>query len=162
MLPQFTTIYASPIGELTLVATDTALCGVYFENHQPAPLREHWQVGDASAFTPTKRWLDAYFTSQPLPALPSISFLHGTEFQRAVWQQLGKIPAGTTQTYVALAHILGRPNASRAVGAAVGRNPISILNPCHRVVGSNGSLTGFAGGVERKRFLLALEDPTLL
>jgi methylated-DNA-[protein]-cysteine S-methyltransferase len=92
----------------------------------------------------------------PCPEIP-VAFRGGTAFQRRVWEELRAIPTGTTVTYAELAARIGRPGAARAVGAAVARNPISIVVPCHRVVGSDGSLTGYAGGVERKRALLTLE-----
>jgi methylated-DNA-[protein]-cysteine S-methyltransferase len=102
-------------------------------------------------------WLDAYFANQPLPPLPAFDFVSGTPFQQKVWHALLHIPAGQTISYGQLAIQIGAPKAVRAVGAAVGRNPLSIVIPCHRVVGANGSLTGYAGGLEGKRWLLQHE-----
>jgi len=104
---------------------------------------------------PVRAWFRAYWAGSEVPALPYR--LYGTEFQVAVWEALFEVPAGSTQTYGALARRVGRPDAARAVGAAVGQNPIAIVAPCHRIVGSDGSLTGFGGGLPRKKWLLAHE-----
>jgi methylated-DNA-[protein]-cysteine S-methyltransferase len=148
---------ATPLGPLTLAATAQGLAGAWFDGqaHHPGPL--------AAPVDPTQRWLreaagqlQAYFAgglrrfTLPLDAA-------GTPFQQAVWQALCTIPAGATRDYGAIAAALGRPQAARAVGAAVGRNPVSIVVPCHRVLGRDGSLTGYSGGLDRKRALLALE-----
>ncbi len=114
---------------------------------------------DLPVFRQAVAWLDAYFAKQPLPDLPPLA-PRGSDFRQAVWRLLLEIPYGQVTTYGALAQILrdrGISAAAQAVGGAVGHNPISILIPCHRVVGADGSLTGYAGGVEKKRFLLALE-----
>ena len=114
---------------------------------------------DLPVFRQAAAWLDAYFAKQPLPDLPPLA-PRGSDFRQAVWRLLLEIPYGQVTTYGALAQILrdrGISAAAQAVGGAVGHNPISILIPCHRVVGADGSLTGYAGGVEKKRFLLALE-----
>lgn len=104
---------------------------------------------------PVREWFRAYWTGS---ALPSLEYrLYGTEFQVAVWKALFEVPAGSTWTYGQLARRVGRPDAARAVGAAVGQNPIAIVAPCHRIVGADGSLTGFGGGLPRKKWLLAHE-----
>lgn len=153
--------HASPIGPLLLVgerdgAGRVRLSGVYMEQHRHGPAVDSSWVEDSRAFREVTRQLDEYFAgsraSFDLPLAPG-----GTAFQRRVWAELVKIPAGTTVTYGELARRAGRPGAARAVGSAVGRNPVSIVVPCHRVVGSDGALTGYAGGLARKSFLLALE-----
>jgi methylated-DNA-[protein]-cysteine S-methyltransferase len=150
------TTIPSPLGPLRLLASEQALVGVYFPDHRapspkPAPTRrDHPILARAAAE------LDAYFAGRlrqfTIPLAPV-----GTEFQRAVWAALADIEYGVTQTYAELARRLGRPGAARAVGAANARNPISLVLPCHRVVGSGGALTGYAGGLARKRWLLAHE-----
>jgi methylated-DNA-[protein]-cysteine S-methyltransferase len=156
------TLHPSPIGDLLLVGEPVdggvALSGVYMEDHKRGPSIGKAWVRDDTAFSEVARELDEYFagsrrTFDDLPIAPK-----GTPFQVAVWEQLRLIPCGGTTTYGELAQRVGRPGAARAVGAAVGRNPISIVVPCHRVVGSDGTLTGFAGGLDRKRTLLALEQ----
>jgi methylated-DNA-[protein]-cysteine S-methyltransferase len=152
-------IIGSPIGPLTLVAAGGGLAGLYMEVHRHGPGPEGTGApGDPAAepFAAAARQLAAYFagtlTRFSLPLTP-----RGTEFQRLVWAALLQIPFGQTATYGQLAADLGRPAASRAVGLANGRNPISIVVPCHRVIGSDGSLTGYGGGLDRKRYLLDLE-----
>jgi methylated-DNA-[protein]-cysteine S-methyltransferase len=148
------TVCQSPLGPLTLVSDGAGLCGLYFENHRyPAPKAE---AGEDAAIRAATAALADYFAGRPVAAGVAFS-LHGTPFQQAVWRALQEIPYGATTTYAAIARGLGAPRAMRAVGAAVGRNPVSILIPCHRVIGADGALTGFAGGLERKRALLALE-----
>lgn len=157
------TTIASPIGALTLVGDvrsdgATALRAVYMEDHRHAPSPESFGDRDDDAFTDAAAQLAEYFagtrTTFDLPLDP-----RGNDFQKRVWAKLRAIPYGETRSYGELARELGDPNLSRAVGTANGRNPISIIVPCHRVVGSDGSLTGYAGGLDRKRFLLALERP---
>lgn len=155
------TLHPSPIGELLLVGESRpdgvlALSGLYMEEHRRGPaIAPAWRRDDA-AFGEVRRQLDEYFAGRrrafDLPLAP-----HGTPFQLRVWEELRRIGPGTTRTYGELARAVGKPAAARAVGAAVGRNPISVIVPCHRVVGSDGSLTGFAGGLARKRTLLTLE-----
>ncbi|HEU5417592.1 MAG TPA: methylated-DNA--[protein]-cysteine S-methyltransferase [Streptosporangiaceae bacterium] len=153
---------ASPVGPLTLIAAGGGLAGLYMEvrRHGPGPAGLG-VPGDPAAepFAAAAAQLEAYFAGQltrfDLPLSPG-----GTEFQRQVWAALRQIPYGGTVTYGQLAAQLGRPAASRAVGLANGRNPISIVVPCHRVIGSDGSLTGYGGGLDRKRFLLDLEQRT--
>ncbi len=158
----------SPVGELTLTATERGLAGVYFERHQHGPRsaeRERWTRDDgrnpaSGILTDARQQLRAYFagerTAFDVPLDPT-----GTPFQLRVWQELRRIPFGGLESYGELARRLGNPRAARAVGAANGRNPISIVVPCHRVIGGNGSLTGFGGGLERKRWLLAHEQRIL-
>ncbi|PJJ62031.1 methylated-DNA--[protein]-cysteine S-methyltransferase [Compostimonas suwonensis] len=146
----------TPVGMLLLTSDGEALTGVYFENHSHPPRGLDDAVDDAGPFAAVVEQLDEYFegerTAFDLPLAP-----RGTEFQKLVWGQLARIPYGEKRSYGELAHALGSPGASRAVGLANGRNPISIIVPCHRVVGSSGSLTGYAGGLERKLWLLELE-----
>lgn len=149
-------VYDSPMGPLQLFAEADAYCGLYFENHHPAPRQAHAQP-NPHAFDALIQQLDEFFAGRRLEFdLPLTT--SGTEFQKEVWSILQRIPYGQTWTYGTIAQTCGRPQAVRAVGAAVGRNPISILIPCHRVVGAGGKLTGFAGGIERKRCLLDLES----
>lgn len=155
----------SPVGQLTLAADGQAITGLWLEGQKYfcAGLSEYVKEKDLPAFQQAEAYLAAYFSGSPLPPLPPLRPA-GTAFQRAVWALLAEIPYGQTRTYGALAAELRRRGTSaapRAVGAAVGRNPISILIPCHRVVGAGGSLTGYAGGLERKRFLLELEGVDL-
>lgn len=146
----------SPVGRLRLVAHDDGLLAILWPDEregrvkfssEPAPTRRHPVLEEAA------RQLDEYFEgtreSFDLPLDPI-----GTEFQRAVWLALAEVPYGETSTYGKQAANIGRPTAVRAVGAANGRNPLSIVLPCHRIVGANGKLTGFAGGIETKRWLL--------
>jgi methylated-DNA-[protein]-cysteine S-methyltransferase len=146
----------SPIGDLTLTSDGRALTGLYMNEHRHRPPLDPAAVRDAAPFEEARWQLSQYFagerTAFDLELNPS-----GTPFQREVWQALTEIPYGETVSYGELARRLGRPAASRAVGLANGRNPISIVVPCHRVVGASGSLTGYGGGLERKRFLLELE-----
>jgi methylated-DNA-[protein]-cysteine S-methyltransferase len=153
------THYPSPVGELLLTSNGPAITGLYLETHagkpRPQP-RSDWQR-DESVFAAVLPALDAYFaTGRPLPGQIPLEPA-GTPFQLCVWQALRRIPHGATWSYSQLARHIGQPGASRAVGAANGRNPIAILIPCHRVIGSSGTLTGYGGGMDRKRFLLALE-----
>jgi methylated-DNA-[protein]-cysteine S-methyltransferase len=151
----FTTV-ESPIGELTLTGDGQALTGLYMEHHRHRPPLDPGAVRDPAPFAEARWQLAQYFagerTAFDLPLAPV-----GTPFQREVWDALVAIPYGQTISYGELARRVGRPAASRAVGLANGRNPISIVVPCHRVIGASGSLTGYGGGIDRKRFLLALE-----
>ncbi|MBI1250987.1 MAG: methylated-DNA--[protein]-cysteine S-methyltransferase [Alphaproteobacteria bacterium] len=151
------TTHDSPVGPLTLIADQGRLAGVFFENHRYDPPAA--PVGKSAAepvLDAARKQLDAYFAGRrrtfdlPLGA-------KGTAFQTRVWKALLDIPFGETVTYGAIAAEVGNAAAVRAVGGAVGRNPISIIVPCHRVIGADGTLTGFGGGLERKRTLLALE-----
>lgn len=152
--------WQSPLGEVLLRANDTDLMGVWFHNQKYVP--DEFDTSDNPTLSPvlqeTVLWLEAYFNAQA-PQHDSVTLSpQGTDFQKSVWQALLKVPTGTTITYSELAQSLNRPTAVRAVAAAVGKNPISVLIPCHRIVGSNGSLTGYAGGLDRKQHLLALES----
>lgn len=147
---------ASPIGDLLVAGTDEALHFLSFPTgHKafgPAP---DWRRGDAP-FRDVRRQLNAYFAGE-LRRFDLPLHLSGTAFQNSVWQYLSSIPFGETQTYGQIAAQLDRPTASRAVGAANGNNPLPIILPCHRVIGANGSLTGFGGGLPTKEFLLRHE-----
>lgn len=150
------TEYASPVGRLTLAGEGEALTGLWLEGQKYFGSKDHpVRMGEAPAFQEIRRWLDRYFAGEDPGGVSVPLHPEGTPFQRRVWELLGTIPYGQTTTYGLLAQRMG--SSPRAVGAAVGRNPISILIPCHRVVGSDGSLTGYAGGVERKRWLLEHE-----
>lgn len=146
----------SPLGEITLGSRGEALCGLWFagQKYFARGLSPEREVRDLPVFRETLRWLEAYFSGGVPDFLPPLA-PEGTPFQRRVWKALLAVPYGETVTYGALAAQLD--TSPRAVGSAVGHNPISILIPCHRVVGSAGSLTGYAGGLDRKRALLALE-----
>ena len=150
----------SPVGELLLTADAFGLTGVYFEPHRWGPSPDDvagWRRDDAGGVLAAARaQLAAYFAGE-LTAFDLALAPRGTPFQERVWGALRDIPFGATTSYGELARRLGDPRATRAVGAANGRNPISIVVPCHRVVGADGSLTGFGGGIDRKRWLLAHE-----
>jgi methylated-DNA-[protein]-cysteine S-methyltransferase len=148
---------ASPVGRLRLIASEIALVGIWFENGRDAARNTLWLTRSLSPVIEMARTqLEEYFNGSrqvfDLPLDP-----RGTDFQRRVWQRLLKIPYGVTTTYGALARELGDPGASRAVGLANGSNPIPIVIPCHRVIGANGALTGFGGGLATKAALLDLE-----
>jgi methylated-DNA-[protein]-cysteine S-methyltransferase len=155
----------SPVGPLTLVAEGGSLTGLYMEQHRHGPGAEGiGGPGDPAKapFAAAARQLADYFDGR-LTVFDLPLDMAGTPFQQRVWAALLDIPYGATATYGQLAADLGNPSASRAVGLANGRNPVSIIVPCHRVVGSDGSLTGYGGGLERKRFLLDLERaPSML
>ena len=150
--------YASPLGMLTLASDAQALCGVWFDGqkHFGQGAAGSWEEKEVPVLTQTKHWLDLYFSGQVPDFLPPLR-PEGSPFAKSVWAYLLTIPYGTTLTYGQIAQQLGCRSA-QAVGGAVGRNPISILVPCHRVVGSNGALTGYAGGIQRKHGLLQLEQ----
>lgn len=153
------TVVDSPYGPLTLVATDSVLSGLYMTGQRHRPAEEHFGDPDPRPFGATIHQLDAYFAGD-LKDFDLPLHLAGTPFQRSVWEQLCLIPYGETRTYGELADALGNPGASRAVGLANGKNPIGIIVPCHRVIGSSGSLTGYGGGLDRKQRLLAFEKGT--
>jgi methylated-DNA-[protein]-cysteine S-methyltransferase len=149
---------ASPVGALKLVASDRGLAAILWENDDPKRVRLGPLVEDPShpVLLETERQLAAYFAGTLKAFTVPLDF-RGTEFQRSVWAALLTIPFGETRSYGEIARQIGRPGASRAVGAASGRNPISIIAPCHRVIGAAGALTGFAGGLDVKERLLGLE-----
>ncbi len=149
----------SPLGRLRLTAVREGLTGIAFDGDRYAPPRNPAWVEDP-AFPVLRRaaaQLAAYFSGErrsfDLPLAPT-----GTAFQHAVWEAIATVPAGATISYAELARRAGREGSARAAGAATGRNPLAIVVPCHRIIGSDGSLTGYAGGLERKRALLALEQ----
>ena len=150
--------FDSPLGPMTLCASDKGLAGAWFDGQKHMPATDAWPVqADHPVLREAQAQLRQYFAGQrQVFALP-LCIPGGTAFQQAVWHGLLAIPAGATTSYGALAQRLGKPAAVRAVGAAVGRNPVTIIVPCHRVVGADGSLTGYAGGLERKTALLQLE-----
>ncbi|MBO9513730.1 MAG: methylated-DNA--[protein]-cysteine S-methyltransferase [Variovorax sp.] len=157
-----TTRFASALGGITLAATDRGLAGLWFDRQRHWPDMAGWEPeDDHPVMQEAARQLDDYFAGRRRHFDLPLDLSHGTGFQQAVWQALLAIPAGRTTSYGALSADVGRPAAVRAVGAAVGRNPISVIVPCHRVLGANGSLTGYAGGLERKSALLALEGARL-
>ncbi|MFG2755429.1 methylated-DNA--[protein]-cysteine S-methyltransferase [Streptomyces wuyuanensis] len=150
------TVTDSPYGPLTLVATDSVLSGLYMTEQRHRPGEETFGEPDPRPFREVVRQLDAYFAGE-LRDFDLPLHLAGTTFQRTVWEQLLLIPYGETRTYGELAGALGNPGASRAVGLANGKNPVGIIVPCHRVIGTSGSLTGYGGGLDRKQRLLAFE-----
>lgn len=151
-------LISSPVGELKLVASDKGLAAILWGNDAPDRVRlpacveapEHPMLVQAAA------QIGEYFSGQRTSFDVPLDF-HGTDFQKSVWAALLRIPFGETRSYAEIAREVGRPTAFRAVGAANGKNPISIIAPCHRVIGTNGTLTGFAGGLEAKALLLKLE-----
>lgn len=147
--------YDSPLGSITLASNDMALVGLWFDGQRYFGDTQG-VLTESPVFNETRRWLDIYFSGREPGFVPPLS-LQGTDFQQHVWKVLLTIPYGQTVTYGELARRLGCRSA-QAVGGAVGHNPISIIVPCHRVVGANGSLTGYAGGLDRKRALLQLEQ----
>lgn len=151
--------YAGPLGPMLVAARDGALVGVWFDGqrHQPPPDAQWHERPAVPLLRRAVAELAEYFagarTAFDLPLAPA-----GTPFQRAVWTAIAAVPCGATISYAELAARAGRPAAVRAAGAATGRNPLSIVVPCHRIVGAGGALTGYAGGLDRKRALLALEQ----
>jgi methylated-DNA-[protein]-cysteine S-methyltransferase len=152
-------IMQSPVGKLKLVASDKGLVAVLWQNERPnrVPIDVSTEEASHPILAETERQLEEYFAGERrIFSLPLD--MRGTHFQKSVWEALLGIPFGETRSYGQLAKQLGNPNAMRAVGAANGRNPISIVVPCHRVIGSSGDLTGFGGGLETKAQLLDLEQ----
>jgi methylated-DNA-[protein]-cysteine S-methyltransferase len=151
----FTTV-DSPIGELLLLGEGDVLHGLYMQDgRRPIRVRPTWQRDD-SAFPEVRRQLDQYFAGERTSFDLQVH-LGGSGFQRAVWHALTEIPYGATISYGELARRIGRPELARAVGTANGQNPIAVIVPCHRVIGSNGKLVGYGGGLENKQLLLDLE-----
>jgi len=156
---RFHSIISSPVGSLTLVADESALIGVYFESSEDLSRAagDCWLNPHHPLLREAEQQLHEYFAQNRKTFSVPLRFA-GTDFQRNVWQQIAKIPYGETISYSELASRSGAANAIRAAGTATGRNPISIIVPCHRVMGKNGSMCGFGGGLDRKRFLLQLES----
>jgi methylated-DNA-[protein]-cysteine S-methyltransferase len=153
------TVAESPVGPLTLVAADGVLTGLYMDKQRHLPSPEIFGGGRADTdglLAETARQLRDYFAGRRTEFGVPLG-LTGTPFQQRVWAALLEIPYGETISYGELAQQIGQPTAARAVGLANGRNPIGIIVPCHRVVGADGSLTGYGGGLERKQYLLAFE-----
>jgi methylated-DNA-[protein]-cysteine S-methyltransferase len=150
--------YDSPLGPMIVAATDSGLAGLWFEGQRHVPDNAGWPHAAAHpVLLQAVAQLDDYFAGRRTQFDLPLDLQGGTAFQQSVWRALLAIPAGGTTSYRVLSERVGRPSAMRAVGAAVGRNPVSIVVPCHRVLGSDGSLTGYAGGLERKSALLELE-----
>jgi len=154
---------ATPVGELTLIATDKGLSAILWESEgaQRVPLKPISRNDQHLILCEAERQLREYFAGERQQFDMPYDTV-GTEFQKKVWQALLTIPFGETRSYQQIAEQIGHPKAMRAVGAANGKNPLSIMAPCHRVIGSNGKLTGFAGGLAVKAFLLELESPQKL
>jgi methylated-DNA-[protein]-cysteine S-methyltransferase len=160
MEPMYTSIFASPLGNLLLTSNGVALTGLYLDGHRGHPSAGAGSSSDLAVFADAHEQLERYFAGElrsfDLDLEPS-----GTPFQHRVWEALSDIPFGATVSYADIARQIGQPTASRAVGAANGRNPISIVIPCHRVIGTNGTMTGYGGGVSRKVWLLEHETGVL-
>ena len=150
------TYYDSPLGTVTLQANEQGLLGVWFETHTTKPEDLGTQEDSFPIFRSVKDLLERYFAGESVQFdVPIVA--KGTPFQQSVWHALTTIPYGETWSYAQLADAIGNPKAVRAVGLANGKNPVSVIVPCHRVIGKNGKLTGYAGGIERKQRLLAIE-----
>jgi len=149
----------SPVGELKLIASDKGLAAILWGNDDPKRVRLNPLIENKKhpVLLETERQLNDYFSGKLKKFSVKLDFA-GTEFQKKVWKALLTIPFGETRSYGQIAKQIGSPKAVRAVGAANGKNPISIITPCHRVIGSNGKLTGFAGGLETKAHLLGIES----
>ena len=156
----YTAHYTSPLGGITLTSDGMALTGLYFDGERDFPDLSAAHKKDLPVFGEVMRWLDLYFAGKEPDFMPPLAPV-GTTFQQAVWEILKTIPYGGTTTYGAIAKRLekstGKRMSAQAVGGAVGRNPISLLIPCHRVIGADGSLTGYAGGLDKKEYLLRTE-----
>jgi methylated-DNA-[protein]-cysteine S-methyltransferase len=152
-------LFDSPVGQLKLVASDAGLAAILWENDDPHRVRLNLVAEDRNhpVLVSAEKQLGEYFAGERTSFDLELDF-SGTEFQKKVWHALLEIPFGETRSYAQIASRLQNPKAVRAVGAANGKNPISIVAPCHRVIGSNGKLTGFAGGLETKAYLLGLEE----
>lgn len=155
------TEHRSPLGTLLLAATDDGLCGLYFEQHKYFNGPNGWRR-DAQHphLLNAVRQLDEYFAGRRKEFDIALD-LNGSAFQQSVWGALRELPFGSTSSYRAIAQRIANPAAIRAAGTAIGRNPVSIIVPCHRVLGASGALSGYAGGIEHKRYLLALEKGRL-
>lgn len=160
---EYTTTFRSPLGNILLKADETGLTGLWFDKENSAGERSRSEQNERClpVFEPVLKWLAIYFFGKEPDFMPPLH-LSGSPFQMSVWNILLRIPYGKTMTYGEIAGMIARERgtdrmAAQAVGGAVGRNPVSIIVPCHRVVGTNGSLTGYAGGIQRKKELLTLE-----
>lgn len=156
--------YLSPLGNIVMASNGTALIGLWFENQKyfGSTLSKPYEIKSLPIFDETKHWLDIYFQGKE-PDFTPLLFFTSTPFRESVWQILNSIPYGETMTYREIAKIIAKQKglsqmSAQAVGGAVGHNPISIIIPCHRVIGTNGSLTGYAGGIDKKQKLLQLEQ----
>jgi methylated-DNA-[protein]-cysteine S-methyltransferase len=157
-LPRVCTRHESPLGTMLLAATDRGLAGVWFVGQRHGPDSSGWRDDPGHpVLCEAIAQLRAYFAGERFGFDLPLDLQGGTPFQQDVWSALQAIPPGGTTSYGELARRLGKPQAARAIGAAVGRNPVSIVVPCHRVLGTGGGLTGYAGGLERKTALLRLE-----
>ena len=159
-MPRYRCNLETRFGPVLLASDGEHLTGFWFEGQKDFPAQDPGAIDDprAAPFPQVRAQFAAYEAGQRRGFDLPVAFSGGTPFQRAVWHALLEIPQGRTVSYAQLAARIGRPKAVRAVGAAVGKNPISVIVPCHRVVGTNGTLTGYAGGVDRKRALLLLEE----
>jgi O-6-methylguanine DNA methyltransferase len=164
--------YTTPIGELLLLASDRGLCGLEFvkpDGHRWLDRRlARWFApfelvdGSSPTLEAARGWLDLYFAEPMRTRVDSVPLdMRGAPFERRVWRVLLDVPCGSTSSYGAIARAVGAPDAARAVGAANGANPVSLIVPCHRIIGSNGSLTGYGGGLHRKEWLLKHEGARL-
>lgn len=154
------TVMESPLGQLTLLGSEDALTGIYFDGHRAMPPQGDWGMHQAELpiFGTATRQLEEYFSGQRIE-FELTTATRGSALQEQVWDLLRQLPYGQTTSYGDLAEELGDRHLAQAVGAAVGANPLSIVIPCHRVVGKDGKMTGYAGGIDRKLFLLELEEP---
>jgi len=150
--------WPSPLGTIIVAATSRGLAGLWFEGQKHQPDMNGWPEDPRHpVLLQAMAQLDEYFAGKRERFELPLDLQRGTPFQQSVWRALLAIPAGGTSSYARICHAIGKPAAARAVGAAVGRNPLSIVVPCHRVLGTDGSLTGYAGGLQRKSALLQLE-----
>jgi methylated-DNA-[protein]-cysteine S-methyltransferase len=148
---------SSPLGDILLGATEQGLCGLWFEGQKHMPDMQGWPTGRNAVIDLAQQQMQQYFAKQRSEFDLPLDLRVGTPFQQSVWHALLTIASGQHSSYGSIAKHIGNPQAVRAVGAAVGRNPISVIVPCHRVLGAGGALTGYAGGLERKTALLQLE-----
>jgi methylated-DNA-[protein]-cysteine S-methyltransferase len=148
---------ASPLGDLLLAATEQGLCGLWFDGQKHMPDMQGWPTGRNAVIDEAQQQMAQYFAKQRTVFDLPLDLRVGTAFQQSVWRALLAIASGQHSSYGSIAQRISNPKAVRAVGAAVGRNPISVIVPCHRVLGASGALTGYAGGLDRKTALLQLE-----
>ena len=164
---QYISRYTSPVGSITLASDGEALLGLWFDGQKffADTLGDEYEEKELPIFMEAKNWLDVYFSGRDLGYMPPVK-LKASPFRMQVWEILKKIPFGSTVTYGEIAKeiekITGKRASAQAVGGAVGHNPVSVIVPCHRVVGAGGVLTGYAGGVDKKQYLLNLEREVIL